>query len=113
MHELSITQSMFDLVLEQAKQASAQKVVSINLVIGEMTGVVGDSVQFYLELLSKGTIAEEAKLNIKSVPAKAKCQRCSKEFDLPEYEWTCPECKGDGLEITGGTELFLESIEVE
>ena len=113
MHELSITQSMFDLVLEQATKANAKKVGSINLVIGEMTGVVGDSVRFYLDFLSKRTVAEGAVLNIKSIPTKAKCRRCNKEFDLPEYEWTCPDCKEGDLEITGGTELFLESIEVE
>jgi hydrogenase nickel incorporation protein HypA/HybF len=104
---------MFDLVLEEAKKAKAKKVGSINLVIGEMTGVVGDSVQFYLDFLSKGTIAEGALLNIKTVPMKARCCRCNKTFELPEYEWTCPDCKAGGLEITGGTELFLESIEVE
>ena len=113
MHELSITQSMFELVLEQAEKAGAKKVVNINLVIGEMTGVVGDSVRFYLDFLSKGTVAENAELHIRMVPAKAKCRQCGHEFELPEYEWTCPECKADGLEVTGGTELFLESIEVE
>ncbi len=113
MHELSITQSMFDLVLEQAKQHNAVKVTKINLVIGALTGVVGDSVQFYLEFLSKGTVAEGASLNIKSVPAQATCRKCKKVFKLSEMEWVCPDCKEASLEITGGTELFLESIEVE
>ncbi|GAI95109.1 unnamed protein product, partial [marine sediment metagenome] len=56
MHELAITQSMFDLVLEQAKKAGAKKVGKINLVIGGMTGVVGDCVQFYFDFISKGTL---------------------------------------------------------
>ena len=53
MHELSITQSMLEIVLKQAEQAHAKKVTKINLVIGEMTGVVSDSVQFYLDFLTK------------------------------------------------------------
>ena len=53
MHELAITQSMFELVLEQAEKAKAKKVDKINLVIGEMTGVVGDCVQFYFNFLSQ------------------------------------------------------------
>jgi hydrogenase nickel incorporation protein HypA/HybF len=113
MHELSIAQSMFGLVLEQAKKADASKVVNINLVIGEMTGVVVESVQFYLDFLGKGTAAEKAALNIKKVPAQATCRACHRTFELPEFERTCPYCKEEGLEITGGTELFLESIEVE
>ncbi len=68
MHELTITQSMFDLVLEQAKKAEAKKVGKINLVIGEMTGVVGDCVQFYFDFISKGTLAEGAALSFVMVP---------------------------------------------
>ena len=53
MHELSITQSMLEIVLQQAEKAKAKKVTKINLIIGEMTGVVSDSVQFYLDILTK------------------------------------------------------------
>ena len=113
MHELSITQSMFDLVLEQANKAKAKKVEKINMVIGEMTGIVGDSVQFYFDFLSKGTIAEEAALSFSMVPPKVRCRNCSKTFKLKEFEWTCPYCHGESLEIIAGQELYVESIEVE
>ena len=113
MHELAITQSMFELVLKHAEQAEAKKVAKINLIIGEMTGVVGDSVQFYLDFLSKGTVAEEAVLSIKMVPPEARCRDCSETFELKEFDWTCPSCQGKSLEIIAGKELFVESIEVE
>ncbi|MBI4284689.1 MAG: hydrogenase maturation nickel metallochaperone HypA [Chloroflexi bacterium] len=113
MHELSVTQSMLDIVLEQAKRAEARRVARINLIIGEMTGVVGDSVSFYLDILSKGTIAEGAAVNIKSIPATAKCRKCGSIFELGEHDWTCPACQGDSFEIVGGPELFVDSIEVE
>jgi len=113
MHELAITQSMFDIVLKHAEQAQAKKVTKINLVIGEMTGVVGDCVQFYVGFLSKGTVAEGAAVALTSVPAQAKCRDCGQTFTVKEMEWTCPHCGGASLEITGGRELFVESIEVE
>lgn len=113
MHELSITQSLFDLVLEQANKAGAKKVTSINLVIGEMTGVVGDSVRFYLDFIGRDTIIEGAKLIIKAIPTRALCRDCRKEFGLREFDWTCPHCGGNNLELTGGKELFVESIEVD
>ena len=113
MHELAITQSMFELVLEQAKKAGAKKVGKINLVIGEMTGVVGDSVKFYFDLLSQGSPAEGAALSFTMTPPKAQCQDCGKTFELKEFEWTCPHCHGNSMELTGGKELFVESIEVE
>ncbi len=113
MHELAITQSMFDLVLEQAKKAGAKKVGKINLVIGEMTGVVGDCVQFYFDFISQGTLAEGAALSFVMVPPKARCQGCDKLFELKEFDWTCPHCGSNHWQIVAGKELFVESIEVE
>jgi len=113
MHELAITQSMFDIVLKQAEQAQAKKVTKINLVIGEMTGVVGDSVQFYLDFLTKNTIAEGAVVDIKMVPAQAQCLNCNRTFELKEFDWTCPYCQGKIINVIAGKELFVESIEVD
>jgi hydrogenase nickel incorporation protein HypA/HybF len=113
MHELAITQSMLDLVLEQAEKAEAKSVGKINLVIGEMTGVVDRAVQFYFDFLSKGTAAEGAALAFKVIPTTAKCRNCHKKFELGEFDWTCPHCQSNNIEITGGKELFVESIEVE
>jgi hydrogenase nickel incorporation protein HypA/HybF len=113
MHELAITQSMLDLVLKQAEKARSEKVGKINLVIGEMTGVVARSVQFYFGFLSQDTPAEGAELNFKIIPTTAKCRNCGQEFKLGEFDWTCPHCQSNNIEITGGKELFVESIEVE
>jgi hydrogenase nickel incorporation protein HypA/HybF len=113
MHELGITQSMLNLVLEQAEKAGAKEVGKINLVIGEMTGVVGECVQFYFDFLSKGTPAEGAALAFKIIPTTAKCRGCDKNFELKEFDWTCPYCQRNNIEIVAGKELFVESIEVE
>ena len=113
MHELAITKSILDLVLEQAERAGAKEVVKINLVIGEMTGVVGDCVQFYFDFISKGTLAEGAALSLVMVPPQAQCRGCDKLFELKEFDWTCPYCGGNSLQIIAGKELFVESIEVE
>jgi len=113
MHELAITQSMLDLVLEQAGEIGAKEVGRINLVIGEMCGVVDECVQFYFNFLSKGTIAEGAALSFTMVPTAVRCRGCNKSFELKEFDWTCPYCRGNSLEIIAGKELFVESIEVE
>ena len=51
------------LALEKATEAQAKKIISINLVVGELSGVVGDCVQFYFDAISRGTIADGAKLD--------------------------------------------------
>ena len=113
MHELAITQSMLDLVLEQAEKAGAKKVGKINLVIGKMSGVVDECMQFYFGFLSKSTIAEDACLSFRMVPMTARCRGCDKLFEINGFEWTCPHCGSNSMEIVAGKELFVESIEVE
>ena len=113
MHEFAITQNMLDLVLEQAEKAGAKEIGKINLVIGEMTGVVKECVQFYFDFLSRETLAEGASLSFTTVPTEARCRACDKPFELKEFDWACPYCGGKELEIVAGKELFVESIEVE
>ena len=113
MHELAITRSMLEIVLKQAEQARAKKVTKINLVIGEMTGVVSDSVQFYLDFLTKETIAEGAVVSFTMVPSQAKCRTCNQTFELEEFDWACPNCQGNIVDVISGKELLVESIEVE
>ena len=113
MHELAVTQSMVDLVLDEAKKGGAHKVKKINLVLGELSGVVGDCVQLYFGLMSKDTIAEGATVSFNTVATQAKCRQCAKVFEVKESNWICPECHGVSVELVAGNELFVESIEVE
>ena len=113
MHELAITQSILDIVLNEAKAAQANKITRINLVIGELSGVVSDCVQFYFDFLKKGNAAEEATLNFKLVPAELRCRDCLTVFNLKDSTWVCPNCKSTNLDATSGRESYVESIEVE
>ena len=113
MHELAITQSMLDIVLERAKKSRAKKVGAINLVIGELSGFVEESVRFYFDFLAKNTIAEGAALNFKPVSPWARCRSCDKPFELRELDWSCPQCGGSDIEITAGKELSIDSIDIE
>jgi hydrogenase nickel incorporation protein HypA/HybF len=113
MHEASITDSMLSLALEKANEAQAKKIMRINLVIGELSGVVGDCVQFYFDVLSKNTIAEGATLNFETKPIQIRCRKCQAVFSPTNHKWVCPECHEMSPEIVSGRECYLESIEVE
>ncbi len=113
MHELSITQSMLEVALEQAKAANASKITRINLTIGELTGVVDDCVKFYFELLSKDTIASQASLIFEKPSTRLRCRNCAREFSPAELDWACPNCHSQSVEIIAGRECYVNSIEVE
>ena len=114
MHELSVTQSILDIVLRHSQQAGAQRIVAINLVIGDLTGFVDDSIQFYFDFLSKGTPAEGAVLRFDRVPPRVRCHSCHTVFTPPNSRlWSCPECEALGSEVIAGKEFFVASIEIE
>jgi hydrogenase nickel incorporation protein HypA/HybF len=113
MHELAITQGLIELVLEHAKKAGAKKVLKVNIIAGELSGFVGECMQFYYEQMSKDTIAEGAKLEFKRVPTTGRCRECRKEFIIEDLNWVCPQCKSSNVQLVGGSELFVESIEVD
>jgi hydrogenase nickel incorporation protein HypA/HybF len=113
MHEFSITESLLNLALEKAGQAGANKITRINLVIGEMSGVVDDCVQFYFEALSRDTIASGAELAFDVRPTKLRCHRCQADFLPRDNDWSCPGCRDMAFDIVSGRECYMESIEVE
>ena len=113
MHELGITESIVKIVLDKAKEAQASKITEINLVVGELSGFVPDCIQFYFDILSKDTIAQEASLHFESMPAQLRCRNCATNFHPQDALWECPKCQSPSLEITGGRELYIKSMEVE
>ena len=113
MHEQSIVESILALAIENAEKANASKILKINLVVGELSGVLEDPASFYFGFLSKDTIASQASLVFKHVPAEFRCRTCDKIF-LPEKpDLRCPSCSGQQLEIVSGRELYIDSLEVE
>jgi hydrogenase nickel incorporation protein HypA/HybF len=113
MHELGVTENIVNIALAKAGEAQANKVIQINLVVGELSGFVSDCIQFYFDSLSKDTIAQGAVLHFESVPTQLRCRDCSTIFQPQDTLWSCPECRGQSIEISQGRELYIESIEVE
>jgi hydrogenase nickel incorporation protein HypA/HybF len=113
MHELGITENIVNIALAKAGEAQASRIGQINLVIGEMSGFAADCIQFYFDSLSRDTIAQGAVLHFELVPAQLRCRNCSTVFSPQDTIWSCPECRGQSVEISKGRELYIESIEVE
>jgi hydrogenase nickel incorporation protein HypA/HybF len=113
MHELSVTESLLDLALSHAKQAQAAKVTGLNLVIGRLSSIVDDSVQFYWDIIAENTICQGAILNFDRRPAVLHCADCSTDFTIEKELTPCPSCGGFHTTIVSGEEFYLDSIEIE
>ncbi len=113
MHELGITQSILQIVLHHAEQAGAVRVQRVNLVIGQLSSIVDESVQFYWDIVSEGTPARGAELHFTRVAARLRCDDCGHDFPLNAEDYTCPQCGGQRVRVIGGDEFYIESIDVD
>jgi len=113
MHELSITQNILEIALRHAEQAGAREIKGIDILIGRYSSFVDDSIQFYWDIIAKGTIAENAVLHFQRVPVEFTCQDCGAVYEPQEDDFACPRCLSPRVRVTRGEELRVESIEVE
>lgn len=113
MHELSITESLLKTACEYAEKNKAHRVIRLNLVIGALSGVVDESVQFYWDIVSENTICENSCLRFEKRITIFHCESCNKDFDLEGELIPCPFCGSINLRIISGNEFLLDSIEIE
>lgn len=113
MHELSIASNLIDIVRHAVEGQDVSRVTSLRIVIGEMSTVVPDALSFAFEVVSKGTVAENARLNFEKKPLVGRCLECRKEFRIEDFFFRCSECESPRVELLSGKEFFLESIECE
>jgi hydrogenase nickel incorporation protein HypA/HybF len=120
MHELSVSSAIVDTV---ERHAAGRRVSVVSLRIGRMRQVVPDSLSFYFEIVSRGTVCEGARLDQELVEALLRCEDCGNEWDpAPPLEhdgipgpipgFRCPGCGSADSETLGGDELEVEAIEV-
>ncbi len=113
MHELAVTENLLKSALRHGEAASARHVTDLHLVIGDLATIVGDSVQFYWDIVSKGTLCEGACLHFQRVPAELRCLDCGTQYKLDGDLADCPACASARVRVVAGDEFRLEAIEVE
>lgn len=113
MHEYPITLEIIRLAENAARGKNASKVGKIVLVIGDLSGYVGDSVQLYFDEISRGTLCDGAMLEIRRVRSQVQCADCGLLFERKPFSYECPSCGGEAHPTKIGTEFYIEYIEVE
>lgn len=114
MHEMSIVQALIEQVegeIERAGQTG--RVTRLELAIGTLSGVHADSIRFAFELMAPGTVVEQAELIITHPAAHLTCRQCSAAPEIPELIMACPVCGSTDITIVGGTDLLLQTIELD
>jgi len=116
MHELSVTKSIHHIVMKHALKCRVSRVLSINLEIGALSDLQNEWVQRYFDRLSRGTVAEGAKLKITRVPAVFHCNRCRNTFQihsLLKEDLSCGYCRSGDVSLVSGREYHIKNMEVQ
>jgi hydrogenase nickel incorporation protein HypA/HybF len=110
MHEMAIAEQLIETVLSTAFQNKARQVEEVDLEIGEMRLVVPSALELAFEVVTQGTIAEGAALNIVERPITMKCNNCEATFPAEIGNFVCPSCKKAEGRIIEGNEILITSI---
>lgn len=117
MHEMSIAASVVEIACRHAAETVSsplgQRVTKVQVRVGHLRQVVPSALSFSFELVSQGTAAEGAELEIEAVPAVGLCRRCDAETVLHAFPLQCGSCAGFDLKIVSGEELVVELLELE
>ena len=113
MHEMTIAMNIIDIVCKKANDEKAYKISSVDLEIGELSGVLIESLEFCFEAACKNTIADGAALNIHKINAEAFCKSCNLNFTMNSDFYSCPTCDNFNFEILRGKELSITSFNID
>jgi len=113
MHELGIASSIVDALRAEAEARPGTRLRAVGLRVGEVSGVNPDALDFCFQSLVKGTDLEPIGLEIERSARRHRCPKCSREFEVIEYDPTCPGCGEFHTVLIGGDEMDIVYLEVE
>ncbi len=113
MHELALSQGIVDLVCQQAAADGARRVRRVRIAVGVLSSVEPDAIEFCFDVVSRGTLAEGARLEIARPPGRARCIPCDAVVTVAGRDQPCPLCSERRWVLVGGDDLRVLELEVE
>lgn len=110
MHELGIAEAILHAV---EKRADGRPVRRAKIRAGALLRVVEPSMDQAFQLVTEGTLAEGAAIDLVITPARLTCHACGHDGSTLDPLAVCPACGAGDVEVIGGDELVLESIEID
>lgn len=112
MHEMSLCESLVQVIEEQAAAQGYSQVKTVFLEVGAFSGIETDALSFCFDVVCRGTLADGAKLVIDEKPGTAWCFDCEREVEVTDRLDPCPHCQGISLQVKGGDQMQIKELEV-
>lgn len=113
MHELSLCEAMLGIMEEQARKRGFRKIYRVCLGVGILSSVEPEALKFSFDIVTKGTLAQGAQLEIEIIPASAQCFSCGYQMGILNYDDLCPNCGGQQFQIEDADALCIQQLEVK
>ena len=113
MHEMSIAQSLVEILHEEMAKHQVQTLRSVRLHIGQLSAIVPESLSFCFEVMTSGTEMEGAELVMEIIPLKGVCRKCERPFEIQDYTFICPHCGSPEIDTVAGQDLSIVEMEVD
>lgn len=113
MHETGIAAEIINIINQTLQDRPTAAVRQVRVLIGELTAVLPESLNFAYRALTENTPLHNSRLDITIIPVQAQCRACHQSFAIQEFTFACPFCGGSDLEVISGNELYIKEIEVQ
>jgi hydrogenase nickel incorporation protein HypA/HybF len=108
MHELGLCTSIVEAV---ERRAGDRPVARVRVQVGRLHHVHPEAFEQSFAVAARGTVAEDAAADLVLLPVHAYCTACETDWECEEQPTACDLCGSPSIELRGGDELVLESIE--
>jgi hydrogenase nickel incorporation protein HypA/HybF len=109
-HEVGLCAGVLEAV---ERRAAGRPVLAVTVRAGAMHRIVPESMETAFALVAAGTVADGARLRLVPVPVQVHCRSCGADVAALDPMAACVQCGGTDLDLSGGDELVLESLELE
>ncbi|MQX35501.1 hydrogenase maturation nickel metallochaperone HypA [Roseospira navarrensis] len=112
MHEMSLTESILRILETEAGRQGFSRVLEVRLEVGALSHADPDALRFCFDAVTRGSLAEGARLDILRLPGTGWCLPCGAEIAVARRFDPCPRCGGHQIQVTAGDELRIKDLEV-
>lgn len=113
MHEMSLAESVLQIIEDTARKQGYTRVKTVWLEIGQLACVEQESLRFCFDAVMRDSIAHEARLEITETAGQGRCEKCLIEMPIAALYEACPNCGSYEIHVIDGDEMRVKELEVE
>lgn len=109
MHEWGLARRLLQLIEDEARARRLTRVGRVRL-CGALNPAECETLRFNFLAAARGTVAEQAELEIESRPVQGRCPACGCEVPMSDHHQPCPRCRMQILAPVDGNLLRIVEL---